>query len=81
MDAPTRRFLERPRAGGTGYRIYEPGAYLTMEDAERVAVRGHRLKGRDEWLALLVTRIDEAVVGPAEAPYRPRETKVPTLDP
>jgi len=71
LDPKTRAKLEKPRRGGNQYRIYtlEP---LSPSDAHMLATREIPPKRSDEWLAILVTVIEEHV-SPAnpELPYVP----------
>jgi hypothetical protein len=53
-----------------GYRIYE-GMSLLADDAVRLLVRGIRVPGPGEWIAVLSYWRDSFVKGPEEKPYVP----------
>lgn len=70
LDDKTRAELLKPRAKGARYQIYEYG-HPADELAQQLWRRGVKPKGDREWLAVLVSRVDDYVKGPVDAPFIP----------
>lgn len=80
LDVRTHRLLERKGARKAGYKVY---AWDKVPDEvlHKILIRGHPRPRSGEWIAVLVTIVDEHIAGPEDAPYVPRTNRIGTLNP
>lgn len=78
LDEKTRKMLLRPRRKAPeGYHIYENGAYLNPDDAERLSSKLLAPYRRgEEWIAILASQVKAHQRGPEDAPYIPAVRRV-----
>jgi len=70
LDEKTRAGLLKPRGNGARYQIYEE-MHPSDELAKQLWRRGVKPKGDNEWMAVLVSRVQDYVKGPVDAPFIP----------